>query len=132
MPPERVGIRVVGKLGGNVAEEATQVYVSSVVEPLQLDVEEIINDMLLQSEIYEFKFNDIDTRDLDALSTRLLAEIGSAVRTPNEARNELGLKPYPEGDKFYIQSSFIEVGEAVSDMKLAREDVELEGLERES
>jgi PBSX family phage portal protein len=124
MPPERIGIRVVGKLGGNVAEEATKVYIASVVEPLQLDLEEIVNELLLQSEIYQFKFNDIDTRDHDAVSKRHNEEISSGRKTPNEARNELGLKPYPEGDKFYVQSTLIETGEADDENKLSKEDEE--------
>lgn len=125
MPPERCGIRVVGKLGSNVAEEATKIYIASVVEPLQLDVEELINELLLDSEIYTFKFKDIDTRNLEALSERLVKEIGSAARTPNQAINELGAgKPYPEGDKFYIQSNLIEVGEADDESKLSKEDEE--------
>lgn len=129
MPPERVGIRVVGKLGGNVAEEATKVYVASVVEPLQKDVEDIINDKLLQSEIYKFKFNDIDTRDIAALSERLTKEIATGIKTPNQAINELGCgKPYPEGDKFYMASNLIEIGEADEENKLAKnEEDEIEG-----
>lgn len=121
MPPERIGIRIVGKLGGNVAEEATKIYVQSVVEPLQLDLEEIINEQLMQSETYKFKFKDIDTRDLIALSDRLGKEIGVAIKTPNEARNELGLKPYADGDKFFMQSSLIEAGEADAEGKLSKE-----------
>lgn len=111
MPPERIGVRIVGKLGGNVAEEATKIYVQSVVEPLQLDMEEIINDKLLQSEFYEFKFKNVDLRDYDALVNRLVKEVSCAIKTPNEARNELGLKPYDGGDKFYIASSLLHVGE---------------------
>lgn len=111
MPPERVGIRITGKLGGNVAEEATKIYVQGVVEPLQLDLEDIINSKLLRSEVYEFKFKDIDLRDYDAEVKRLLSMVQSAMMTPNEARNKLGFKPYLEGDKFFIMSNLIEVGE---------------------
>lgn len=121
MPPERVGIRVTGKLGGNVAEEATQIYVQGVVEPLQMDLEEVVNDMLLQSEIYKFKFDNIDLRDYDTLSERLTREVQSAVKTPNEARNELGLKPYEDGDKFYIAANMIEVGETDEDNQLFKQ-----------
>ncbi len=116
---------LIGKLGGNVAEEATTIYVQGVVEPLQLDLEELINE-LLQSEIYEFKFKNIDTRDLIKLSERLTKEVGSAIKTPNEARNELGEKPYAEGDKFFVASNLVEVGEADTDGKLAKELQELE------
>jgi len=122
MPPERIGVqRKVGSLGGNVAEEATKIYIQSVVEPLQLDLEGIINNKLLQSEIYEFKFNNIDLRDYDKLVDRLIKQVATAIKTPNEARNELGLKPYTGGDKFFVGSSLIPAGEIDDDMKLAKE-----------
>jgi PBSX family phage portal protein len=122
MPAQRIGITPsVGKLGGNVAAEQTTIYVQGVVEPLQLDLEEIINE-LFQSETYEFKFKDIDTRDLIALSERLTKEVGTAIKTPNQAINEIGGKPYPEGDKYYIGTSLIEVGEADDENKLSKED----------
>jgi len=112
MPPERVGVRMVGKLGGNVAEEATKIYVQSVVEPLQLDLESIINQQLLQSETYKFKFEDIDLRNYADEIKRMNEQIEHGTLTPNEARNELGYKSYPGGDKFFMMSSLIEIGEA--------------------
>lgn len=124
MPPERIGIRIVGKLGGNVAREATETYVQGVVEPLQLDLEDIINEKLLQSEVYELKFKNIDLRDHDALVTRLVSEIGSGMKMPNEARNELGLKPYPEGDKFYVASTLVTAGEPEPEGRLSKEERE--------
>lgn len=128
MPPERIGIRVVGKLGGNVAEEATKLYVQGVVEPLQLDLEDIIK-RLLNSEIYELKFKNVDLRDYDALVEQLVKEVGSGMKTPNEARNELGLKPYPEGDKFYIASTFIPAGEPSPEEALSKREKEfLDGI----
>lgn len=112
MPPERIGVRITGKLGGNVAEEAMKVYVQSVVEPLQQDMEEIINNKLLQSEIYKFKFNDIDLRNYSAEVDQHVKLVGSAIETPNEARIELLAKEeYPEGDRFYVASNLVEVGE---------------------
>ena len=98
-------------MGGKVAEEATKSDVQSVVEPLQLDMEEIINHKLLESEVYECKFKNVDLRDYDKLVERLIKEVGYAIKTPNEARNELGLKPYDGGDKFYIASSLLHIGE---------------------
>jgi len=122
MPPERIGMRVVGKLGGNVAEEATRIYVQSVVEPLQTDLEDIINDKLLQSDIYEFRFENIDLRDYNAEVDRMLKQIEHGVLTPNEARNELGLSPYPEGDRFYMAGSLVEVGEPADNMSKMEKD----------
>ena len=63
MPGERIGIRhQIGKLGGgNVAEEATKVYVESVVEPIQTDIENIINRLIIEQGLnchkYVFKLN---------------------------------------------------------------------------
>ncbi|KKM85805.1 hypothetical protein LCGC14_1285430 [marine sediment metagenome] len=110
MPPERVGIRITGTLGGNVAEEATRIYVQGVVEPLQCDLEDIVNNKLLQSEVYEFKFENIDLRNYDMLVKQYGYQIERGMMTPNEARNELGRKPYTDGDKFYMMSSLIEAG----------------------
>jgi len=112
MPPERVGIRVVGKLGGNVAEEATRVYVKSVVEPLQNDIEDIINGKLLQSDVYQFKFEDIDLRNRAEEVDQIIKQVQFGILTPNEARVALGMDPYDEGNKFYIASNLIESGES--------------------
>lgn len=131
MPPERIGIRMVGKLGGNVAKEATQTYVQGVVEPLQLDLEEIVNGKLLQSEIYELKFNNVDLRDLDKLIERLIKEVQTAIKTPNEARNELGLKPYPMGDRFFVGSSLVEAGEVELEDKFAKENLLADTFEQD-
>lgn len=110
MPPERVGIRITGSLGGNVAEEATRIYIQGVVEPLQTDLEEIINEKLIKSEVYEFKFENIDLRNLAEIMERHNNQIEHGTMTPNESRKELGLKEYPEGDKFYMMSNLMEIG----------------------
>ena len=116
MPPERVGVRVVGELGGSVAEEATKIYVQSVIEPLQTDLEDIINHNILEQGLdchsYRLKFNDIDTRDLDLLVIRLDTQIRNSTMTPNDARKLMGRTPYDEGDKFYVDTSLVEAGEA--------------------
>ena len=118
MPPERIGIRAVGQLGGNVAEEATKIYISGVIEPMQEDIEEIVTKLLLEKGLgitsYVFKFKNIDPRNLDAITTRHASQIEHGVLTPNEARNELGKPPYEGGDVYYISSALIEVGQ-VSD-----------------
>lgn len=122
MPPERIGVRVTGSLGGNVAEESTRIYVQGVIEPLQLDLEDIINDKLLQSEIYEFKFADIDLRDYDMEIKQFNSLLERGTTTPNEIRNKLGLKPYPDGDKFFMMSSLIEVGAPEEELSKTEKD----------
>lgn len=126
MPPERIGIRIVGKLGGNVAEEATKIYLQAMVDPLQEDLEDIINHKIIEQGLqcinYTFKFNDIDLRDLTALEDRLIKKVRSAMMTPNEARNIMGQKAYPEGDKFYIESTLVEIGGPEEEGELGQEE----------
>lgn len=130
MPPERIGIRVTGSLGGNVAEEATRIYVQSVVEPLQTDLEDIINQKLLQSENYEFKFENVDLRDYSSEIDQYVKLIEHGIITPNIAANELGYKTYLEGDKYYIMSGLIEVGAPPSEEQLTK--AEKEFLEKQN
>ena len=112
MPPERVGVRIVGELGGNVAAEATKTYISGVVDPLQRDMEDILNRILSELGInsYEFKFCDVDIRDTETVTKYLTRQIEHGIRSPNEARREFGLEPYDGGDQFYVLSTLIPVG----------------------
>jgi len=118
IPGERIGIRhQIGKLGGgNVAEEATKVYVESVVEPLQTDIENIINRMIIEQGLnchkYVFKLNTLDIRNIDAEVDRYIKMIEHAMMTPNQARNKLGLgKAYVGGNNYYLKSGLEIVGE---------------------
>lgn len=113
MPPERIGVRVVGELGGNVAEEATKTYISGVVDPLQLDMEDIINRLLKSLGVtsYYFKFKDVDIRDTKTLTDNLAKQVEHGILSPNEARNELGLEPYEGGDTYYTLSTLLPVAE---------------------
>ena len=122
MPPERIGIRVTGALGANVALEATRSYVQGVVEPLQTDIEDIVNGKLLNSEIYTFKFENIDLRNYTEEVERMNKQIEHGVLTPNEVRNELGLKPYPDGDKFYLMSNLLAIGEPPAELSKTEKD----------
>ena len=120
MPGYRIGINPVGKLGGTNSREATEIYKNGVVEPLQLDIESIINDDLIKEgmgfESYEFKFNDLDVRDLTAEIERYNKLIEHGVMTPNQAIKKLGLgETYPEGNRYYLLSGLIEIGEDVNE-----------------
>lgn len=117
MPLYRIGITVVGKLGGSTALEATRTYNQSVVEPLQEDLEDIFNSKIIEEGLgchsYRFKFNDMDLRDQDAEAKRNNEAIEHGKMTPNEARNleDLG-EPYTEGDRFYMDARLAEIGAA--------------------
>ncbi len=113
MPPYRIGLETIGRLGGNVAEEATKVYVSGVVEPLQEDLERIINIKILQDGMgyttYDFKFNNIDTRDEDAEVERLMSLQEHGDLNANEIRNLLGLgDSYEGGNRYLVNPEFID------------------------
>jgi len=136
MPPYRIGKQVVGRLGGTNIREATEIYKNSVIEPLQEKLENIINFMIIEKglncECYEFRFNNLDTRDLTDEIERAVKEIEHGVKTPNQVRSEVyGLEGYSGGDKYYIGQSLIEVGEAEvtkqdeDDMELIDEVVRL-------
>lgn len=114
MPPERVGIRIVGSLGGNVAEEATKIYVQGVVRPLQQDIENVVNDLLLRQGYgiskYVFKFDDLDYRNMSAITERQVKQVEHGIITPNQARNEIGKAPYQGGDAYYMLGNVLELG----------------------
>ena len=114
MPPSRLGIAIVGRLGGNIAEEATKIYKQGVVNPLQEDVENMVNRKLLEEGLgcssYKWKLNELDTEDEDKELERHCKKISHGMETPNQARNALDLgEPYPLGDKFYISRSLVPV-----------------------
>jgi len=113
MPPERVGVARVGALGGNLAEQANEIYNNGVVEPLQTDIENIINRLLvegLKCTKYKFKLNNLDITNKEVVVNRLAKEIEYGMSSPNEARAELGKPPYEGGDKLYINPMLIETG----------------------
>ena len=117
MPAYRIGINIVGKLGGSNIRESTVIYNQSVVEPLQEDLEDIFNSKIVEEGLdchsYKFKFNDMDLRDRDAEAKRNNEAIAHGKMTPNEARNLEGLgESYTEGDRFYMGANLIEIGEA--------------------
>lgn len=118
MPGERIGVRPrTGKLGGGKeTEEGTKIYVESVVEPYQTDMENIVNSKIIEEGLnchkYIFKLNTLDIRNIDAEGNRYIKYIEHAMMTPNQARNRLGLgKTYVGGDKYYMKSGMEEVGE---------------------
>jgi PBSX family phage portal protein len=75
VPPYRIGIAETGSLGGSIAEEATKIYKTSIIEPLQQGDESDIN--LLLNEMFpasgwQFALTEIDIRDM--LSDLKIAE----------------------------------------------------------
>jgi len=115
MPPYKLNIAEVGSLGGTTAPELNKNYAQSVVMPLEQVVEHIVTKDIFQNglkvESYRFDLNEIDTRDLDAEVERDVKLFGVGAMTANQILNRLGIRPYPEGNRYYVASTLVEVGE---------------------
>ena len=115
MPPYRIGIAEVGKLGGSTASESTRIYVSSVITPLEKTVERLVTDKLFVEGLgvknYTFNLNELDIRDLDAIAKRDNLYFQMGALTPNQILKRQGKETYEEGDQYYVGSAFIPVGE---------------------
>lgn len=94
VPPYRAGIAETGSLGGSTAEESTEIYKQSIINPRQEMVETRINRHILRDAFgvfdYVIKFNDIDTRDenRDVEKYEKLFQMGAL--TPNKIRELIG------------------------------------------
>ena len=130
MPPYRIGKAEVGSLGGSTASESTKIYAASVITPLEQVVERIITKDIfhdgLKCENYRFNLNEIDLRDLDAEAARDLIYFGIGALTPNQILKHQGKKPYPEGNRYYVSSTLIDVGEeSIEKMAAVEKAVEM-------
>ena len=115
MPPYRIGVAEVGALGGSTASEATKIYAQSVVAPLEEVVERLVTEKLfvqgLKAESYVFRLNEINLEDLDAEAARDAIYFGIGALTSNQILKRQGKEGYPEGNQYFVNSSFLPVGE---------------------
>jgi len=115
MPPYRIGIAEEGSLGGSTAGESTKIYVASVVTPLEKDIERLVTRKLifegLKCENYIFELNELDVRDLDTEAARDQIYFGLGALTSNQILTRQGKKIYPEGNQYFVTSTFLPVGE---------------------
>jgi len=106
VPPYRLGIAETGSLGGNTSRESTEIYKTSVVKPRQETLEDRLNRLIREGfgiEGWEFKFDEIDTRDevADVEKTSKLFAMGAI--SPNEVRARLAIgEPYQGGDRYFV------------------------------
>jgi len=118
MPPYRIGIAEVGKLGGTTAPTADRIYIQAVVEPLQRLFERLITAKILNqglgAESYRLQFHKIDTRDWDALVQRWERLFGMGVITPGWMAEQLGLPTdeMPHAGDYFLSHRFVPVEEA--------------------
>jgi len=123
MPPYRIGIAEEGSLGGSTAGESTRIYAASVVTPLEKDIERLVTQKLifegLKCENYIFELKELDLRDLDAEAKRDLIYFGLGALTSNQILTRLGKKTYPEGNQYFILSTYLPIGEEAMEKKAA-------------
>ena len=149
VPPYRAGVAETGSLGGSTAQESTEIYKRSIIEPRQEILENLINKHILwnsfEAHDWEFKFAGIDTSD-EAHDSEILTSIfkmGGA--TPNEIidyfqdRFKLDPSDHPAMSYHYINGQPVEanVDDAQSDdaqavlMGLQKELIEIAKKDRE-
>lgn len=134
MPASRIGIMEVGQLGGSPAGELTKIYAGSIIAPLKRVTGRIITNKIIRdglgSEEFYFEWNQLDTRDLDALVKRLQILFMMAAISPNEIRREMGKEPRkdPEADQYYIAANFLPAGEDAVEKREAIMTASLEEL----
>jgi len=119
MPPYRIGIMpATGRLGsGKEAQELTEVYIHSTVEPLQRRFENMMTQRIIQQGLkfnsWSFKLNDLDIRNVAAEVEMYNSLVAHGAMTPNEERAKLAIgDPYPGGAKFYMSTSLKEIAGA--------------------
>jgi len=136
MPPYRLGIAEVGKLGGSTAPESNIIYRSAIIGPLERITERIINKDIIENglkcENYVFQWNEVDFRDKDAMAKRFQTLFSIGAMTPNQIIAEFGGKPYTEGGKYYVASTYIEVGEQLTEEEKAFRKMLIDRYERET
>lgn len=127
MPPYRIGIEVVGKLGGTNIQESTAIYKTGVIEPIQEMLEYIINQKIIRDGLgcqnFKLKFKDIDTRDFAAEVKNCVDLFGIGAITPNEIITRLGLgEGYEGGDEHFISMNYIqyETGEIAKGLSFSK------------
>jgi len=129
VPPYRLGIAETGNLGGSTAEESTEIYKRSIVEPLQNLVEELINEVIREGfgiHDWEFRFEDIDLEDFkdDLAIAEQLFDKGAI--TPNQLIQNFGSKfgIEPEPNNPFLNSHYIN-GYAI-DFEYVKERMQIE------
>jgi len=95
VPPYRIGTAVVGKLSGSTAKELNNIYKNSVIEPCQDDLERMMND-IINSSIYEFRFNDLDINDESENQRMEISRLTNGLVSINELRIENGQDVLPD------------------------------------
>jgi PBSX family phage portal protein len=132
MPPYRIGIAVMGALGGSTAEEMTKIYGNSIVAPLKKTSGKTITKKIIRQgkglKLYRFEWNPLDTRDLDALTKRLQTLVSIGAMTPSMAAVEVGKPSYEAGNQYFVAANYVPIGEESLEKREGIMTAELERL----
>ncbi|MDQ0418468.1 PBSX family phage portal protein [Croceifilum oryzae] len=93
VPSYRIGISEDGSLGGSTAEESTEIYKQSIINPRQEMVEARLNKHILNAfgvSDWIFKFNEIDNRDEVRQTEVFSRQFNMGAITPNKVRELIG------------------------------------------
>jgi len=118
VPPYRIGMAINGSLGGNTSVESSNIYNTSIIQPIKKKNEDIVN-QILSDEYYRlhgekylswlFKIEDIDKRDYarDLQSASILFSLGAM--TPRQISESLGkpLGAVADPDNPYLDEYFV-------------------------
>ena len=108
VPGYRLGLAITGQLGGSNIREADEIYKAEEVDPRREMLEERINRLIVRQgfgiEDWSFRFGKLDTSDLNREADTWVKLVSTAMATPNQGREALGLgrvEDRPELDEYY-------------------------------
>ena len=104
VPPYRIGWAETGSLAGNAAQEMLGAYKYGAIVPLQNIIQDRLNWTLFDADIgistgdFRLKLAELQLDDLSQELAGIVQKVDSAIMTPNQAREELGLDAVDEED----------------------------------
>lgn len=146
VPPYRLGIMIQGSLAGNLGEESTEIYNTSVIEPTQRKLNALQNKFIIRDgfhiENLGFELQKLDTRDLISEVQISVSLFNMGVITPNQLilrfADYFGLETvdHPAMDAHYINGTAIdadiEIEDAVNDAMVNFADSAIEAIKGDS
>lgn len=123
VPPYRAGIVAEGQMGGSSAAETTEIYKQSIVNPRKQRIEDRLTRVLLRDGLgidqWRINLGELDTRDLEAETQRMVQWFNIGMYTPNDLLKHYGMdtSDQPGMDDHYINGQ--PVGQQTNDDQMA-------------
>lgn len=100
VPPYRIGWAETGSLGGSTADEMLGAYKFGAIQPIQTIIEDRLACTLYNKEmggidtgVFRLKLAELQLDDMTKELDSVIKKVDSAIMSPNEAREELGMDP---------------------------------------